>query len=607
MLRALLGLCLAGLVGSAEAADLKLLVVLQDTGRVDHGLPVVVAHPDAARIEAALNHGFSARLMRLDHMVQQRLFSEGKGPAPEPDYLVLGERQGGFPEQGFVLNGRRQPLSRWVDLPQSQALTGNWGAMDQIFPHELAHVVMARLSTGKADHLPIQIHAVGVRTSPSIAYQEGFAEHIQIMALDDPGVDPASAALLHDPYWTTRVGRHLAAYRRELEASVSVGSPMRMTFPLWYGNDEQVLRYHAVKENAFARRPLSTAASLDLSDHYRAYLLDRSLPGASGGEPRTVQQMMETEGVISHIVWRWVNSPEMGRQLAPPHFYASYGTEGRDLAPVENMYLKIFAAAQASQANDLPALIKGYEALFPAERVWLEALLKKALLGQTLRTAPNLWLANPEAPVGTSLFDQWRARPRPNCFDLNAADAADLASLPGVSTDLAQAIQNNAPYASLQDLKRVPGMTAEVEARLQSYAIRPMHHGSDEKKVVGAMQPVLLSYLWRMLAIWAAAAGLGVLTLRIIEPWSYARASWRALLGSGLGLVLTWLGPLGLAGGIWIALAMMATPTALWRLRRKVAMRIPLRRELSFLHPSLRGILAWAALLAPAWLLVHPW
>lgn len=594
MSKAFAGLCLAGFIGCAQAAP---LVVLQDTGRVDHGSPVVTVHPDAKRIEAALNRGFAARLLRLDQMVQHHLYAEKKAPAPEPDYLVLGDREGGFPEQGFVLNGKRQPLSRWVDLPQSQILAGNWGAMDQIFPHELAHVVMARLAPVDAARVPVQIHAIGVRTSPAIAYQEGFGEHVQILAMDDPAADPATKALLQSPYWQERATGHLAAYRHELEAGVSFGSPMRLTFPLWYSNDEQVLRYYAVKENAFARKPASTS----ISDPYRAYLADRALPGTIGGEARSPQQMMAIEGVVSHIFWRWVRSPEMGRHLAAPEFYASYGTDGRSLDPVENMYLKIFAAAETAQAADLPALIREYKKRFPEDAAPLDALVKEALLGQALPAAPSLWIVNPAAKVGTSLFDQWRGLPRPDCFDLNAADATDLAGIPGISAEMAKTIQSHTPYASFEDLP------AAVRQQLQSHAIVPRANAYDEKRIFGNMQPLLFAYLERMLVVWMVAATLGALALRLVEPWGPFRAVWRALLATGLALPLAWMAPLGLAGGVWLALIPTAIPTALWRLRRNVAMRLPVRPALRRLHPSLRGVLAWTALLLPAWLLVQPW
>jgi hypothetical protein len=268
------------------------------------------------------------------------------------------------------------------------------------------------------------------------------------------------------------------------------------------------------------------------------------------------------------------------------------------------MYLKIFAAAESAQAADLPALIREYQTRFPDEAAQLDALLKDSLLGQALPAAPSLWISNPQAQIGTSLFDQWRARTQPHIFDLNAADAADLAGIPGVTAEIAETVRKQAPYASLRDL---PGLPAAVRQRIQSYAYVPGRSAYDEKKVFGDMQPILIAYLGRMLAVWAVAAALGGLALRVIEPWGPFRTVWRALIGTGVALPLAWIAPLGLPGGIWLALIPTAIPAALWRLRRSVAMRIPVRPALARLHPSLRGVLAWTALLLPAWILVHPW
>lgn len=590
-----------------QAAAGQQLVVLQDTGRLEGNLPVAGAYPAAKQVEAALNRGFSARLLRLDYLVQRRLHMRGKGPEPEPVYLILGRRQGGFPREGFVLNGQAKRWSRWVDLPKSRRLTGSWGTMDQIFPHELAHVIMARLASSDALRVPVQTHAVGVRTTPWLAFQEGFGEHAQIMAIDDPSADSSTAALAKDPYWRARAERDLAAYRRELEARLSVGSPMRMTFPLWFSGDEQILRYHAVKANAFARRPSVPKALTSAADPYGAYLLDRVLHGSPQNPPRSAAQMAATEGVVSHLFWRWVNSPEIGRTLREPSFYASFGVNPQQLDPVDNVYLKIFAVVEESQPADLPVLVRAYETRFPDERPWLDQLVNDSLLGQSLPTSPNLWIVNPAWQVGTTLFDQWRAVPQPHCFDLNAADAVDLATIPGVSPTLAQAIQDGAPYNSLADLARVPGMTEVVLASFRSLEYVSTRGAEDETQLVSRLRPMLLAYVWRALIVWLCAALFGALMVWTVEPWGFFRAFLRGAFASGVALFVIWIGPLGISGGIWLAFALLAIPAFLWRLRSRVARGIPVRPQLLGISPSVRGILVWGAALLPVWVLCRPW
>lgn len=86
----------------------------------------------------------------------------------------------------------------------TRTVTGGFGAVDQIYPHELAHVIYQQLAGARPPAYTSQIHAAGVRTDPITAFDEGFASHLQAMAilqgapyitLDDlqrvPGMTPA--------------------------------------------------------------------------------------------------------------------------------------------------------------------------------------------------------------------------------------------------------------------------------------------------------------------------------------------------------------------------------------------------------------------------------
>jgi len=66
------------------------------------GLPVYDPHPDGARFVALLSRGLSGRLLRL-YAMEQRYLQARKGVVPEPAYLLLSNREGGFPGFGFCL------------------------------------------------------------------------------------------------------------------------------------------------------------------------------------------------------------------------------------------------------------------------------------------------------------------------------------------------------------------------------------------------------------------------------------------------------------------------------------------------------------------------
>ena len=77
---------------------------------------------------------------------EQEYLRRKTGKSPEPAYLVLSDRQGGFPQFGFYLGDEKKPDAGWVDLHRSSTRSGRFGAMDQIFPHELFHVIVRQLA-----------------------------------------------------------------------------------------------------------------------------------------------------------------------------------------------------------------------------------------------------------------------------------------------------------------------------------------------------------------------------------------------------------------------------------------------------------------------------
>ncbi|HHY35067.1 MAG TPA: helix-hairpin-helix domain-containing protein [Firmicutes bacterium] len=84
---------------------------------------------------------------------------------------------------------------------------------------------------------------------------------------------------------------------------------------------------------------------------------------------------------------------------------------------------------------------------------------------QGFSSGPGIWPANPEFEIGTSVFDQYRALPRTHTFDLNAASLVDLCTIKGVDQPLAQRIRELGPYQSVDELRKVPGLTPGLMRR----------------------------------------------------------------------------------------------------------------------------------------------
>jgi hypothetical protein len=588
----------------AKGADRPLVVVLEETGQTREGLPVFRPYPGQERIAAVLQRGFSGRMLRL-FQYEQAYLHKKDGLTREPAYLLLSSKEGGFPRAGFYLEAEDKRHAGYVDLPRGQTLTGQFAAVDQIFPHELMHVILHQLA-----HYPFggsgaregaganQIHAIGVRTDPFAAFDEGFGEHAQVMSVEDVDADPATRALASDTalrHWTYE---QFSAYCRELAARWSPATRFRMTFVFWFSRAEQALRYHAVKENAFAYEPDLPAHLLSTSDPYAAYLLENIVPGTPGVHPKSVARMLSTEGVVSALFYRWANSPPLRARYRDKAFYAQFDVAPGEVTSLENIYLKMFHVFYAHQTRNTAQLIAAYEATFPDEAVDLEGVVGDAVARQPLPTAAAIWLANSNFHTGTSVFDQFRAAPRIHTFDLNAASVVDLVGVRGIKRPLAEAILKAAPYASLNELQKVPAMTPALMHCFESMAaeMSRLHLDKEKMEEEFPIRAILLSYLWQALG-WILLAGImGAAAYRSARKLPIVRLMINGLAAAFLGLIVGWLVKGDGLYTILVVLLVFGAPAALWQLAHHRSWR-----------RAVTVLLAWSVAAVPAAIFVRPW
>lgn len=591
-----------------ESGGRPLLVVMTPTGQERDGRPVYTPHPNGAPYEALLTRGFAGRLLRLFRYEQEFLAQRG-GTSVEPAYLLLSRNEGGFPRFGFWLDGEDKRGVGYVDLHERLGTSGRFGALDQIFPHELMHVIVHQLAAPPPAGASgaNQVHAIGVRTDRVTAFDEGFAEHAQVMAVDDADAQPLTAALRGDAGWRENAAVRLQRYERALDARWGPAPPARMSFILWFSQTEQVLRYHGVKANRFAHDPAIRLSRFSADDLYAAYLLDNVIPGDEAAPVKSTPRLLATEGVIAALFSRWVTDPTLQQPASDPAMYARFGTSAGQVAPLEHAYLKLFSVLADRQPHDAAGVVHGYVASFPGEVDAVAALLQRTGFVWPLPDVPEIWLANDRFMTGTTVFDQYRALPRIHTFDLNAASIVDVLTIDGISLELATAIRTSAPYASLDDLRRVPGVTSALTDRL-----RTMQRGMTAVREANAMRDIEqlnLATLFRSLLIrvliWSLVCLAGSAMLyRTVRP---ARA-WRLLL-NGLGIVAFGLLPAWVLGSTlqigsrpvdptWFTLlpaVMFGLPAAVWQVARY-------RRSTD----ATRALAAWMLACLPVFLITTP-
>lgn len=576
--------------------EAPLLVVLAETGTEREGFPVYLVDPDGAAVAEVLSRGLSGRLLRLYRDAQTYLHERQGGPV-EPAYLLLSNNEGGFPRFGFFLGEDDKRHAGYVDLHRRSRLAGSLGALDQLFPHELAHVLVQQMAGAPRESPSGRVHGIGVQTDRVTAFQEGFAEHFQVLAVDDPAAEPETRALAENQAERAWLERRLTGYRRELVARWSPATRHRLGFLLWYGRAEQAMRYFAVKSNAFARH----VGLPETLPPCRTYQLENFLPGSAGAEPKSASAMVASEGVVAAFFHRWSTDARLQSSYREESFYAPFGRHRDGVDGLDNVYLKLFHVLFAQRPRDTVELVAAVRKEYPADELALDEVIHEVFLDQPWPPAPALWLLNPDFVVGTSLYDQFRAVPRPHRFDLNAASLAELMTVPGVDRALAEEVLAGGPYRRVAELERVSSMTPSLLERFSKMARASDERWTDatqvEEKTVSLLRKILASYLWRFLAAVFAAGLFGAFAYRAVSGAGWIRASIHATGAAFVGLtaVLLLVKTPGGSAALVVPVAVFGVPAAVMQLSRQRSWR-----------QALRLLLAWCAASTPAAILSTP-
>lgn len=479
--------------------------------------------------------GYSQFVLRLDRYARTFLLRDPH-PSPErrallegPAYLFLSDRQGGFPVEGFWLEGpdgtvRQMPGTPFVDLVVEE---GDFDPSDNdglvaIHAHELGHLIMAALAGPAPPRASTGVHFTTVKTDGWLAFVEGWGEHFQPMAVDhhhkgadggNHGRDACGAGDRRDGCGDRTSARSERAWYDRFAREQIEGCwicPANLRFLRWQGPGEQRLREEGVRSNLFIRAlVLPPALAAGNRPPFEARMYRDVMPPPADGPLKNGPRALASEGLVATFFHRLASDERLRRSYREPAFYALFLDAGEAAAsaspqtlisPEENVYLKIFYVLRhAFRWGDWPLveLVKGYVATFPDEAaivydVFLDVTrgvtveraafsrhadpgylpwLRERLLSGEARLDGNLgaplWLAVPRVSFGMGVYRYFLV-PSPFTFDLNAADVADLRSVPGVDATLAAAIvktrDERGAFERVEDLASVPGMTPELVA-----------------------------------------------------------------------------------------------------------------------------------------------
>ena len=538
-----------------------------------------------ARAVVSDPRGFTQLALRLDRFAKNYLRGDPTTDArrravlDQPAFLFLSDRQGGFPAEHFWLEQPDGSLEEMRDVPfvdmvvdERDFAPGAVDGLEQIYAHELGHLIMASLAGPAPRKASSAMHFMTVRTDPWYAFTEGFGEHFQPMALDHYGSAASSATRNQAPsdserFWYSRFARE------ETEGCWICPANLRLLW--WQGRGEQRLRDAPLRENAFVHQlALPEGLRGDRRPAGEARMYRDVMPPAAGGPLKNASQMLSSEAVMATFFYRLASDARLRNSYREPPFYQAFlGEEhAADLArlgpaalisPAENVYLKAFDILHRRfEWSQAPAIsfVSGWAAQFPDEAaavydVFLDvtrgvtveraafashaapgylAGLRDRLLAGTGRIDGNLgrplWMVSPGMSFGMGLYRYFLV-PQSFTLDLNGADVADLRSVPGVSSAVAEAIvrerEARGSFAAVGDLAGVPGVSKDLVARFAS-----MHERMQER--LKRPQQQMSNPTWFMNYV-----------AMVIKGTYYAAGVWqfgRALVVAGLGYLLTmWL------------------------------------------------------------------
>ncbi|ENY81022.1 hypothetical protein EBMC1_11830 [Sphingopyxis sp. MC1] len=463
------------LVPARDAAGQAITERLSDGRELPVGVPIAEG-PFKRRLLAATASGVAALLPDLDRMARARSRQTFDCPSIGGGIIVyLSDEDGGFARKDlFIEDGKgRRALCRdyFIDLTVDEASIAD-GQFEEVLAHEFGHVLLRRLLGPIPPTLSRNGHSVLVVTDPTTAFDEGFGEHFQPLAL-------------------------------ALTASEGFRSRTRFMAPspadYWLSRRETWLRETAIPQGGFLFGSARSDPQASGIEGWRLAQTDYSLDPCS---VRTGEAQMASEGVAATIFYRLL-AESMTREAL--------------LARYEKLFTILARRADWRGRAPLIDLVRDWARLYPEDekqvtRIFLEAtggatasadlrdatarlscsgahgrladflrnlpLYRQAFAAATdqvaagklaldAHLAPELWMTNPDVHIPAAPWDEKMAEPL--VVDLNTADATSLAYLLAGNRDLASRLiqaRDSARFSSIDDAvtraKLTPGEASEI-------------------------------------------------------------------------------------------------------------------------------------------------
>ncbi len=440
---------------SVAQSDAK-IILIKPTGEQINGFPAMNYVPDSAAIcrfvDSAVNETFVGEAVRLYLLAQQYLVNLGEMEAVQPAWLAVTKNQGGFAKQGFYLLENEgivadKTAAHYIDLTEGSitAPFERLSSLTQLYPHELMHVVFKMLSHSGSVEMTsynVNMHYFSVITDFNTAFNEGFAEHMENVAvLFEPSEDLKLAKYQSIENIKPKLRQRIAGFKRDYSW------PLRLEYYeasmlLWYQQFEDYKRY----DHAVNGKGALVNAYPEMKNPRDMITIRNSGIGQVAGHHKNLVQRMASEGFVSTFFTKLAMS-ELPAFYREESFYRAFRADTtrkfvpeKTFSPFENQFLKYFYVLHHyvdyahSDRAQLMDFIDGYIAEFPDEAPVLLNIYKD-LAGEeyTNTLPPPLWMMVKDHDHPVLVMDPYGAVTVPvYTFDLNAAGIPDLMTITGI-------------------------------------------------------------------------------------------------------------------------------------------------------------------------------
>ncbi len=385
--------------------------ILLTTGQVKDGYPVMIEHSQNQAVNKLLKQSFMKHSL---HLYQEAL--KYTDTQEDTFYLSFKKGSGCYGRIGFYLMSGNQLIdmrsSAYIELDEDM-LTDNPGhlqSITQIFAHEMGHILLG--CTTKKYRNPqsysFDMHYSNVITEYSTAFNEGFAEHFEIIARKyEPNKQIKNQIVEDMKIKKKKVSAILPRVKRDFNLPLRLNFYRGMSL-IWLDQQEAIKRDELVlKGMCIYKNDYQKFNDIEKTLLYRNMGLGQDLKNK-----RSLTQALSTESVVSR-------------------FFVLLEEENKlDLKNHYDKIFKVFHSYITEEGSSLIEFINGYIKEYPDEEQVLHKVFKSATGYEfTEQIAPEIWLVH-EGDHITTPIDSFGGVAIPvYTFNLNTCEIEDLLKL----------------------------------------------------------------------------------------------------------------------------------------------------------------------------------